>query len=276
MKYTYILIIFIILMTLTYPVFSDYISQVIDPSGEAIFAVNAREGKDLDQLRIMTYNIHHGEGVDGVLDLNRIAQIVLDYNVDIVGLNEVDLLMPRSGLANQTKVLAQKANRNYFFASAMSIGLSQYGNGVLSSLPILNPTGELLPKFMKREPRGFLKFTTKVGKQNVQIIVTHLGLNPVERKNQLDYLAQTIQQIKDPLIMMGDFNTTPSSQAMKDFLKQTGLQVNSFEPTFPADKPELKIDYILTSIHWEVVIEPWSLSTLASDHLPLLATFHLR
>ena len=38
----------------------------------------------------MTYNIHHGEGIDKRLDLERIAAVIRDADVDIVALNEVD------------------------------------------------------------------------------------------------------------------------------------------------------------------------------------------
>ena len=33
-------------------------------------------------FRVMTFNIHHGEGVDGKVDLDRIANVILEANAD--------------------------------------------------------------------------------------------------------------------------------------------------------------------------------------------------
>ena len=41
-------------------------------------------------FRVMTYNIHHGEGLDGKVDLQRIAELIKREQADIVALQEVD------------------------------------------------------------------------------------------------------------------------------------------------------------------------------------------
>jgi endonuclease/exonuclease/phosphatase family metal-dependent hydrolase len=41
-------------------------------------------------FRIMTYNIRHGEGLDGKIDLLRIAEVIKREGADIVALQEVD------------------------------------------------------------------------------------------------------------------------------------------------------------------------------------------
>src|SRR5215510_5239404 len=41
-------------------------------------------------FRVMTYNIHHGEGLDDKVDLLRIAQLIKEQRTDIVALQEVD------------------------------------------------------------------------------------------------------------------------------------------------------------------------------------------
>jgi len=41
-------------------------------------------------LRVMTYNIHVGVGMDKKLDLPRIAAVIKDQHADLVGLQEVD------------------------------------------------------------------------------------------------------------------------------------------------------------------------------------------
>ena len=53
-----------------------------------------RTGQD---LRIMSYNIHNGMGLDGRRDLERIAAVILEVNPDIVALQEVDSVTERPG-----------------------------------------------------------------------------------------------------------------------------------------------------------------------------------
>jgi len=47
-------------------------------------------------IRIMTYNIHHGAGIDGKVDIDRIAKVIARENADIVALQEVDRGVERS------------------------------------------------------------------------------------------------------------------------------------------------------------------------------------
>ena len=54
------------------------------------------------QLRVASFNIHHGVGLDGKLDLDRIAEVVRSTGAEVVGLQEVDRhLSVRSGWIDQ-------------------------------------------------------------------------------------------------------------------------------------------------------------------------------
>ena len=57
----------------------------------------------------MSYNIHHGEGIDRRLDLERIAAVIADSGADIVALQELDQSTRRTGGVAQTEVLAHPA-----------------------------------------------------------------------------------------------------------------------------------------------------------------------
>ena len=54
-------------------------------------------------LRVLTYNIHHGEGTDGVFDLERLAKVINDLAPDIVALQEVDKGTDRASGVMQDK-----------------------------------------------------------------------------------------------------------------------------------------------------------------------------
>lgn len=60
-----------------------------------------------DALRVLTYNIHHGEGTDGVLDLERIAGVIKGASPDLVALQEVDVGAERTGGVDQAGELGR-------------------------------------------------------------------------------------------------------------------------------------------------------------------------
>ena len=48
------------------------------------------KGWILLELKVMTFNIRHGKGMDERVNLERIAKVINKNSVDIIGLNEVD------------------------------------------------------------------------------------------------------------------------------------------------------------------------------------------
>lgn len=276
-RWLLLLVIPLILFTYVYhsnAIYDDLFFGYEEATISIMHPIEEEEGMGV--LRVMTYNIHLGKGMDDQLDLGRIAQVIQEADVDLVGLNEVDYFMPRTGFVNQIKALGEKLQMHGCFAPALNLGLGKYGNGVLSRSPIYSPVAGKLPGLMKREPRGYAWFKTVFQEQEVQVIVTHLGLNPAERQKQLDFLAEMINQFESPVILMGDFNLTPSAPAMQEFVIQTNLKIHSNEPTYLSQRTEYKIDYIMTSQHWEVVGEVQPIESLASDHFPLIGNFRLK
>ena len=59
--------------------------------------------------RAMTFNIHNGVGVDGGLDLDRVAATVAAHQPDVVGLQKVDRHWSgRRGFVDKVRVLARR------------------------------------------------------------------------------------------------------------------------------------------------------------------------
>jgi len=59
------------------------------------------------EFRLATFNIRHGVGADGVLDLERVAAVIEQASADVVCLQEVDRNWgARSGFQDQTAWLA--------------------------------------------------------------------------------------------------------------------------------------------------------------------------
>ena len=74
-----------------------------------VLADGAPKASSEKALKVMSYKIHHGEGTDRRLDLERIAAVIADSGTDIVALQELDQSTLRTGGVAQTEVLAHPA-----------------------------------------------------------------------------------------------------------------------------------------------------------------------
>ena len=68
-------------------------------------------------FRLMTFNIHHGEGTDGKVDLERIAKVMGEAQADIVALQEVDRGASRTGQRQQEGRDGHHGNRGTGYSS---------------------------------------------------------------------------------------------------------------------------------------------------------------
>ena len=59
-------------------------------------------------IKIITFNIAHGKGMDGIVDIERQADVIQRYNPDIVFLQEVDMYTKRAGESNQIREFSKK------------------------------------------------------------------------------------------------------------------------------------------------------------------------
>ena len=113
------------------------------------------------RLRVLTYNIHHAEGVDGKFDLGRIARLIKKEKPDLVAVQEVDVKTRRSDGVDQAAELARLTGMHYFFGKFMDYNGGEYGQMVLSKHPIVRG-GEKLPRPVAEMPAAATRITLKV------------------------------------------------------------------------------------------------------------------
>ena len=104
------------------------------------------------ELRVLTYNIHHGEGTDGKFDLDRIAKLISAQEPDLVALQEIDVKTARASGVDQAAKLAKLTGMHYAFGRFMKYDGGEYGQMVLSKHPILRQLNLRLPD--GHEPRA--------------------------------------------------------------------------------------------------------------------------
>ena len=225
-------------------------------------------------LKVLTYNIRHGLGMDNAVNLARIAWIIYVSGADICGLQEVDKYNPRSKMLYQAKVLAKLTKMHFAFgANTRLIGPAQYGNAVLCKFPIIDRHNYLLPG--GGEKRGLLKTIIDFQGEKINFFNTHLGLSQQDRIKQVQYIKHILSETAGRIIITGDLNEQPAGPAVNLLLEDNNLQncasAEVPELTFPSQQPQKKIDYIIVSCDFEV-INNRVISSLTSDHLPYFCT----
>jgi endonuclease/exonuclease/phosphatase family metal-dependent hydrolase len=242
--------------------------------------------------RIMTYNVHSCRGVDGRLDVGRVAAVIAQSKPDIVALQELDVHRPRTARVDQAHAIAERLGMHFHFNAALTVEEERYGDAILTALPLrVIKSGPLpnLPRVQVRgrglEDRGALWVEIEAGPRRLQVVNTHLGLVPPEQKVQSQALLGPgwLQDAPHPLILLGDFNATPRYAAYKRFAAVLGdarklAPGRPGAPTFPSRMPMLRIDHVFVSpdVTVDGVHAPdTALGRIASDHLPLVVDFTL-
>jgi len=228
------------------------------------------------RLRVLTYNIHIGIGMDKKLDLPRIAQVINQSGADVVALQELDRGTSRTGKTDQPAQLASLTGMHVAFAKTIDHMGGQYGIALLSRYPITDVKTSPLPCTPGREPRAALAASINPdGHEPCLLICTHLDA----ANDQQDSLQQvrTINELfvagHTSAILAGDFNKPPQSATIHTLLAHwTNATHSTPQPTSPANHPSQQIDYVFyrPAGLWRVVEAKVIEEPVASDHRPLL------
>ncbi len=230
-----------------------------------------------DALELLTYNIQHGVGTDGKLDLDRVARVIEQSGAEIIGLNEVDFALKRSGFKNQVSYLAKVLNMNYAFGASVKSITGSYGNAILSKYPIKNVENYILPSLDEdnSETRSLLMAEIEIKnkkQKSYHIMSTHLSLDKKERSEQIKWIDNFVSNYTGPYILMGDFNTGVEEviYTVKDIngAPDRLIPLLNGVKTFPSFNPSEGIDLYFSASQLEI-IKGYSIESDASDHLPV-------
>lgn len=225
-------------------------------------------------LRMMSFNIRNGMGIDDQTDYDRTAAAIIRVNPDVVAVQEVDSVTGRSGQTDVLRVLAGKTRMYPVFAPAIPYDGGKYGIGMLSKEKPVR--FRYLPLPGREEARALLvvEFPEYV------FCCTHLSLTPEDGIASIPVIRRVAEETAKPLFIAGDWNATNGSELLAEMQKDFQLLNDPKLPTFPADRPDSCLDYIagyigkgkpFVRLSSAVVAEP-----LASDHRPIVAEVRLK
>lgn len=224
-------------------------------------------------LRLTSYNIQHGAGLDGKIDHARQAKILRKAHADVAAIQEVDSVTKRNGGLYSLEEIGRKAKMFSTFAPAIKFQGGKYGIGILSKKKPISVHRIPLPG--REEPRMLLVAEFK----HYVVACTHLSLTDEDRMASIPIILGEAQRWTKPFILMGDLNDEPGMPFYKEMQKHFLFLNPSYDKTFPADAPNICIDHV-------ALFKPTPEATLSfyrtwvgeekfSDHRPLHAKLGL-
>lgn len=230
-------------------------------------------------VKILTFNIYHGETMKGDYDLDYIAGVISKLDPDLVALQEVDFKTNRSKKYDLASELGIRTHMAPLFGRAMYYSGGAYGVGILSKYGFEKTENHPLPVDEGKEPRTALSADVKMPFGDViTFISTHLSVeNEESRLLQVNAINQLSEQLKTRVILAGDLNDAPESIVIQRLKKNWGMSLTDLAPTCPSSLPEKKIDYIMfqPERQWKVIRSEVIIDKIASDHCALYTELQL-
>src|SRR5262245_14540704 len=239
------------------------------------------EPRKAHTVRIATYNIHRGRGLDGRTRIERIAAVLASIDADIVALQEVIGASPLK--PGQAAELGAALGMGWVMAPTRHLRTALFGNVVLSRLPIRHHVQHDLT-WKTCEHRGVQRVYLALDNDTLHFYNVHLGTSLLERRHQAAKLASIVhdRRVNGPKIVLGDFNEWArgmSKDVLAERLQSIDLSKHlSRRRTYPGFFPILHLDHIYFEGKVDVlkVAMPRDrLSLMASDHLPLIADLRI-
>ena len=227
-----------------------------------LMGVTAAEAQ---KVRVMSYNVKNGMGVDGITSIERCSDVIRKVNPDVVAIQEVDSVNRRNNYYVLGRMAEQTGYHAYYGPTIKYRG-GKYGIGVLSKKPALST--KFYPMPHRREDRGVLVVEFK----RYYLVCTHLSGQYIRdgRCVQVDVIREAVSGLKKPVFIAGDMNARPGTPVMKAFKEFAVVLSDENKKTAPSYDPRGCIDYVLgTNGSFKVLDEEVIYGCYASDHLPL-------
>ncbi len=222
-------------------------------------------------FKLVTWNLHRCIGRDGVMSPERCVAVLKEIDADVAAIQEVES-RPGHEL-DVLAYLAQETGCRAITGMTMARGDTHYGNALLTRLQVGDVRRHDL-SVPGREPRAALEVDIEAGQFRLQLIATHLGLRPAERREQVRNLLSLFDKDgRDLVILAGDLNEwflwgRPLRMLHRIFPDTPRRRSwPSHAPLFALDRVWVHPRQALLSLK----THRSELSCVASDHLPLIA-----
>ena len=194
-------------------------------------------------MTLLSYNV----GVFSKYEDNtipQVADVIRTADASLVALNELDSCNRRHANYQLQDLAGELGDWSFQFASAFPFANGAYGNGVLSRDKVISRYKVHLPKSDGSEPRSIAVVETD------RCVFASVHLDYVGENSQRDQVAglndwfkSVYGGAKKPVILCGDFNAEPESEAIR-LMKEGWTQLSGTDFTYSTKTPRKCIDYI--------------------------------
>ena len=220
-----------------------------------------------DTIRLMTYNVRNGLGMDTLIRYQRVAGIINYSGADVNALQELDSVTYRSNGVDVLTLLARETCLHATFGAAIPYQGGKYGVGLLSRETPLEVKRIPLPGREEKRVLLIAEF------QNYMVGCTHFSTVQEDRMLSVPLIVECVKEVEKPFFLLGDMNADYDSPEQAS-LRENFIPLNDhLEKTFPSDYPTECIDYIYlyknSSVSWQIVNARVLDEPVASDHRPV-------
>ncbi len=191
------------------------------------------------RVKVLSYNVHNGLGLDDVRDYARIGRLVRRSGARVAAIQEVDSATHRSSGRYVLGEIAREAGMFPVFGQAIAYDGGAYGIGILCREEPLAVRRIPLPG--REEERLLLvaEFDDFV------LGCVHLSLTEEDRMASVEKIRAEAARSGKPFVLAGDWNAHPDD-AFVGRLCEAGFRIvtDTAQPTFPAGRPDECLDYI--------------------------------
>lgn len=239
----------------------------------------------MGRLRLASFNVQHGRRPDGSVDPGLLGEVVASLGADVVGLQEVDVGMDRSGGVDLAAVVAMRAGMAVAFGESLRRGEGRYGNallvgGAVDDVEVVHLPGR--PDGEPSEPRTVLVGTARTTAAGpVTVGVCHLGVAGGQASVQLAAALAALDDRPRPRALLGDWNLPP--RRVRPVVARAGWRLAGplqgrlagLRPTFPARPVSWRrIDHL--ALDGLRVVSATVPHVPVSDHRPLVVDVERR
>lgn len=226
-------------------------------------------------IRVASYNIQKSIGTDFRRRPERILEVLVELDADVVALQEVDRRFGERVTSLPPEAIAAVTGYEPVVFGARPQSLGWHGNTLLvrRGVEVLAQRQLTLPRL---EPRGGVMADLKIGDERLRVVGLHLGLLGLWRKRQAEAVLRQIEALETPMatVIMGDLNEwSVNGGALAAFARDH--RVGEPGASYPSVRPVFGFDRIIASRGLtisELGVHRSERARVASDHLPVWAS----
>ena len=229
-------------------------------------------------IKVASYNIHKGVGLDRRRDPNRILEVLREIDADIIALQEADRRFGTKAGVIPLHALEEHSPWKAVPLGARTGSMGWHGNVLLirKDSVVMDCEAIHLPAL---EPRGAVMADVRAEGVPIRIVGMHLDLSGLWRRRQAHAILAHVESsvARRPTVLMGDLNEwTAQGGCLRDFGRDYSFA--STGPSFHVRRPVARLDRIMVSTDLRIIdcgVHHSATARKASDHFPIWATVEL-